>query len=78
MNRKRISYDRALVGERIKKQRMKLGMSQQELGERIDRATKYCSDIECGKCGMSIENLIAIANVLGVSVDYILFGKNSI
>lgn len=75
MNRKRISYDRVSVGERIKKERLKLGMSQEQLGERIDRATKYCSDIECGKCGMSIENLIAIANALGVSVDYILFGN---
>ena len=75
MNRKRIQYDRNLVGERIKRQRIELGMSQQELGEKIDRAVKYCSDIECGKCGMSIENLIAIANTLEVSVDYILFGN---
>lgn len=77
MNRKRESYDRFAVGERIKKKRILLGMSQDELGEKIDRATKYCSDIERGMCGMSIETMIAISKALDMTLDYMVFGESS-
>lgn len=74
MNRKRDIYNRIAVGERIKKKRMALGISQDELAEKIDRATKYCSDIERGMCGMSIETMIALSKALDISMDYIIFG----
>lgn len=77
MNRKRESYDRIAVGERIKQKRMILGMSQEELAERIDRATKYCSDIERGMCGMSIETMIALSKALDMTIDYMIFGETS-
>lgn len=56
---------------------MILGMSQEELGKKIDRATKYCSDIERGMCGMSAETIIAISTALDMSLDYMIFGKTS-
>lgn len=76
MNRKRadISYDRTAVGLRIQNKRVLLGVSQEELAERIDRATKYCSDIERGICGMSIETMLAFAKELDMSLDYMMFG----
>lgn len=77
MNRKRDIYDRIAVGERIKKKRMVLGMSQEELAEKIDRATKYCSDIERGMCGMSIETMIALSKALDMTMDYMIFGKSN-
>ena len=46
MNKKREPYDRIAVGERIRRKRIQLGLSQDELAVRINRATKYCSDIE--------------------------------
>lgn len=75
MNRKRECYDRVSVGERIKQKRLLLGMSQEELAEKIDRATKYCSDIERGMCGMSAETMIAFSQTLDMSLDYMVFGK---
>ena len=75
MNRKKETYDRYAVGERIQKQRISLGMSQEELAERIDRATKYCSDIERGMCGMSIETMLAFSENLNMSLDYMMFGS---
>lgn len=74
MNRKKNPYDRYAVGERIQKQRQNLGMSQDELAERIDRATKYCSDIERGICGMSIETMLAFSESLHMSLDYMMYG----
>ncbi len=77
MNRKKIPYDRYAVGERIQKQRQSLGMSQEELAERIDRATKYCSDIERGICGMSVETMLALSEHLHMSLDYMMYGIKS-
>lgn len=76
MNRKRITYDRKVVGENIKKARIKKGITQEELAKSIDRAMKYISDIERGECGMSIETLLLIAEKLDVSLDYIMYEKN--
>ena len=77
MNRKKETYDRLAVGERIKNKRILLGMSQDEFGEKIDRATKYCSDIERGICGMSVETMISISKTLDMSLDYMIFGELS-
>lgn len=77
MNRKRDTYDRVIVGDRIRKKRLLLGMSQDELAEKIDRASKYCSDIERGVCGMSIETMISLSSSLDMSIDYMLFGTLS-
>lgn len=74
MNRKKDTYDRYAVGERIQKQRQSLGISQEELAERIDRATKYCSDIERGICGMSVETMLAFSEHLNMSLDYMMYG----
>lgn len=74
MNRKRDTYDRLAVGERIRNKRVLIGLSQDELAEKIDRAPKYCSDIERGICGMSIETMLSLADNLDMSLDYLMFG----
>lgn len=75
MNRKKETYDRYAVGERIQKQRQSLGISQEALAEKMDRATKYCSDIERGICGMSVETMLAFAKHLNMSLDYMMYGN---
>ena len=77
MNKKRDTYDRITVGKRIHQKRIQLGLSQDELAVRINRATKYCSDIERGMCGMSIETMLSIAKALDMSLDYMMFGEVS-
>ena len=75
MNRKRNTYDRLAVGERIRGKRILIGLSQEELAEKIDRAPKYCSDIERGICGMSVETMLSMSDNLDMSLDYMMFGK---
>ena len=77
MNKKRDTYDRITVGKRIHQKRIQLGLSQDELAVRINRATKYCSDIERGMCGMSIETMLSISTALDMSLDYMMFGEVS-
>lgn len=74
MNRKKNIYDRQAVGSRIQQRRKSLGLSQEQLAERMDRATKYCSDIERGACGMSIETMLSFSNHLKMSLDYMMYG----
>ncbi len=72
------TYDRLAAGDRIRCKRTLLGLTQDEMAERIGRAPKYYADIERGSCGMSIETLMSLSTSLSMSLDYIIFGKNPI
>jgi len=64
-----------IVGKRIKKSRIHNQMSQADLAERIDMSASYISRIETAKKQASLETLVCIANVLGVTVDHFLTGN---
>lgn len=63
------------IGGRIRKQREYLGLTREQLAEKLDITPKFCSDIELGVKGMSVPTLCRIATTLSLSTDYILFGK---
>ncbi|MCM1063613.1 MAG: helix-turn-helix domain-containing protein [Eubacterium sp.] len=69
------TYDRLAAGDRIRLKRTLLGFTQDEMAERINRASKYYADIERGSCGMSVETLMAISASMNMSMDYIIYGK---
>lgn len=69
------TYDRLAAGDRLRLKRTLLGMTQDEMAEKINRATKYYADIERGNCGMSIETLLALAESLNMSLDFIIYGE---
>lgn len=77
-NKMKETYDRLAAGDRIRCKRTLLGLTQDEMAERIGRAPKYYADIERGSCGMSIETLMSLSTSLSMSLDYIIFGKNPI
>ena len=64
------------IGKRIRTQREYLGFTREMLAEKIDVTPKFCSDIELGVKGMSVQTLCRLSEVLNLSADYILFGKN--
>ena len=63
------------MGLRIKNERIKLKYTQEELAEQLGISVKHFSEVERGLAGLSIENLVKISNVLGVSLDYIIKGE---
>ena len=65
------------IGTRIRKQRELLGYTREELAERINVSSKFCSDIEIGAKGMSIDTLCKLSKELLLTTDYILFGKQA-
>lgn len=71
------TYDRLTVGERLRLKRSILGLTQEEMSEKIGRAPKFYADIERGSCGMSVETLMSLSHTLNMSLDYIIYGKDT-
>ena len=68
--------DWVAVGNRIRKQRETLGLTREQLAERIEVTPKFCADIELGVKGMSVPTLCKLSKTLFLKTDYILFGDN--
>jgi len=62
-------------GERIMKIRERRHISRVQLSKLIDTDYHNLGEIECGEHGVRIEHLIRIAEVLNISLDYLLLGK---
>lgn len=60
------------LGKRIREERLKLNLTQERLAEDVDLSTAYIGQIERGERSLTLDNLIAVANRLGVTVDYLL------
>ena len=65
-----IDYD--AIGMRIKIARIKAKITQEALAERTGLSTVHISNVETGNTKVSLPSIIAIANVLSVSVDQLL------
>lgn len=71
------TIDYKLMGLRIRKQRELLGYTREQLAEKLDVSSKFCSDIELGIKGMSMNTLAKLSDILCMSVDFILFGEQA-
>lgn len=69
------AYDRIAAGERLRCRRLELGWSRELVAERLGVVNKYYADIERGTCGMSVETLINLSRLYGVSLDTLIYGE---
>ena len=60
---------------RIRKAREDLGYTREKFAELLDVSVSYMAEVERGRTGISVKMLVKICGVLGLSADYILFGK---
>lgn len=65
-----INYQK--LGWRIKKSRENMGLSQESFAEKVDLSVTHVSNIENGNSKVSLNSIMAIANTLNVTVDYLL------
>ena len=65
------------IGQRIRKFRKAMGMSQETRAEKIDISVTHMSHIETGNTKMSLPVLVALAETLEVKADDLLFEKPS-
>lgn len=69
---------KAFIGGRVKSYRKAKGITQAELGDRIERSDEAISNLERGKSLPEIQTLIALASELGKSVQDFLPDQGSI
>lgn len=65
------------IGSRISARRRALGLTQEQVAERMDVSIQMISNLELGKKAIRPENLVKVCTVLDISADYLLFGHNS-
>ena len=66
------NIDYTAMGGRIRSARQEAGLSQSELAERCSISVSFLGHIERGTRKMSLETLVAICDILGLSADYLL------
>ena len=69
-------YDYKKSGRRIAELRKMRGYTQETFAEKISLSWRSVADIERGYRGTSVDILMDMADVLGTSVDYLLFGES--
>lgn len=60
------------IGKRIKIARIRTNMTQESVADKIGVTLQHVSNIETGNSSVSLTTLVAIANLLNVSVDELL------
>ena len=64
------------LGERIKKLRRDMRLTQEELASKLKTHVKQLSRYEAGRSKPSLEMAARIANCCEVSADYLIFGED--
>lgn len=67
-----MSVERKEIGERIREARIAAKMTQNMLAEKLGISPYYISRIELGKNNFTVDKLIKLTEVLGVSADWLL------
>ena len=66
------------TGSRIRKRRQELELTQQELAQALGITSQHISAIEQDKRAPSLPSLSRLAEELGVTVDYLITGKEGV
>jgi len=66
------------MGQRIKDIRKKRSLKQSELAEELGISTDQMSNIENGKSACKPDYIFQLVQILGVSSDYLFFGKEEV
>ena len=68
-------YDPKESGKRIQTMRNSMGLTQEQLAERLNIATSTLGNIERGSKGISMDLAVEISIVLDVCLDYLVLGR---
>lgn len=65
------------LGKRISARRKELGLTQEQVAEKMNVSVQMISNLELGRKAIRPENLAKISSILKISTDYLLFGHPS-
>lgn len=69
--------DLVKIGQRIQVRRKQRGYTQEHLADLMNVSIQMVSNLERGNKAIRIDNLIKLSEILEVSTDYILTGKET-
>ena len=72
-----INADLAKIGQRIQIRRKQQGYTQEQLADLMNVSIQMVSNLERGNKAIRIDNLIKLSEILEISTDYILTGKET-
>jgi len=65
------------VGERVRRIRTNLSLTQDELAQKAGISKSFLSDLENGKRSIGAETLLDLGRAMSVSLDYLMTGNGS-
>lgn len=75
MNKEKLRKD---IGLRVKEIREKhMHMTKKKFASHINMKSQYLGTVENGERGLTVEKVVEICKLSGVSADYILFGETT-
>jgi len=66
------------IGKRIQTRRKQQGYTQEQLADKMNVSIQMISNLERGNKAIRIDNLINVSQILAVSTDYILTGRETV
>ncbi len=67
-----MEYNLTVLGKRIREERTSRNLTIEQLAELVNLSPSYLGLVERGERGLSVEKLIKVAGVFGISVDSLL------
>ncbi len=64
--------DRKILGQRIREERMRIGLTQEQIAEYIDVSTTYIGLVERGERSITLEKLVLLSECFHVTIDSLL------
>ncbi len=74
METEEANIDFKLIGERLREERLKKGMSQEELAEKLDVAVGYLSRVERGGTTINLRRLGQVSIILDIPLERLVTG----
>ena len=72
---KNFVFELRVVGERIRKARKRLKLSQEEIAAKTDISGQYWSMMETGRYGGSVNTYLQIATALGLTLNDLFYSE---
>ena len=73
-----MNYDMKKSGKRIQQLRIQHGYTQEEFAKALNIDRSNLSRIESGRRGCSLDLLVQLSSIFGVTLDYIVFDQDKL
>ena len=73
-----MAIDYEIIGKRMKKQRVKKGLTQEDMADELSVSVAFYSRIETGRSHVNLKRIVQIAEILEVDPSCFLTGINEI